>query len=73
MLKIKIEMEFTYNEKAMETVKKEWEEYCAREGYTPLKNYLDDIVVDDMLFVRFKDYECIDGEDYKIKWAIEEN
>lgn len=71
MLKIKIEMEFTYNEKALETVKKAWEEYCAREGYTSLNNYLD-MNVDDMLFVRFKDYECIDGEDYKIKWAIEE-
>lgn len=71
-IKVKIEIDFTYNATALKRIEKVVEEYNRKEeGNLSIEEFLD-MQVEDMLFERLGcDYECIDGEEYEINWTIE--
>jgi hypothetical protein len=73
-IKVKIEIDFTYNATALETIKKVVEEYNRKEeSNLSIEEFLD-MQVEDMLYERLEcDYDCIDGEEYEVNWTIEKS
>lgn len=71
-LKIKIEIDFTYNSTAIKTLKKFIKESNEKENKNvSLEEFLDR-AIENMMYDRFTcDYECVDGEEYEINWTIE--
>ena len=73
-LKIKIEIDFTYDTTALKTLENVVKEHNEVEkDNLSLEKFLDR-AIENLMYDRFEcDYECIDGEEYKINWTIEKN
>jgi hypothetical protein len=73
-IKVKIEIDFTYNATALETIKKIVKEHNERENQNvSLEEFLDR-AIENMMYDRFEcDYDCIDGEEYEVNWTIEKS
>ena len=73
-IKVKIEIDFTYNATALETIKKIVKEHNEREKQNvSLEEFLDR-AIENMMYDRFEcDYDCIDGEEYEVNWTIEKS
>ena len=70
-IKIKIEIDFTYDRTALRVIKEDIRRHKAETGEDiSVKDYLDK-AVENMMYDRFEcDYECIDGEEMEINWEI---
>lgn len=73
-LKIKIEIDFTYDSTALKTLEEVVKEHNEVEkDNLSLEKFLDR-AIENMMYDRFEcDYECIDGEEYEINWTIEKS
>ena len=73
-LKVKIEIDFTYNSTALRTIERLVKEHNERENQNvSLEEFLDR-AIENMMYDRFtSDYECVDGEEYEINWTIEKS
>lgn len=73
-IKIKIEIDFTYDATALKVIKKEIEKLKEEtEEDITLEQFLDS-AVENMMYDRFQsDYDCIDGETMEINWTIEKS
>ena len=73
-IKVKIEIDFTYNATALKTIEKIVEEHNKRENENiSLEEFLDR-AIENMMYDRFEcDYDCIDGEEYEVNWTIEKS
>ena len=73
-IKVKIEIDFTYDSTALKTIKKLVEEHNKRENENiSLEDFLNQ-AIDNMMYDRFDcDYDCIDGETMEINWTIEKS
>lgn len=73
-LKIKIEIDFTYNATALKTIEQCVEEHNKRENTNITIEEFLNRAVENMMYDRFEcDYDCIDGEEYEINWTIEKS
>lgn len=73
-VKIKIEIDFSYDSTALKTIKEEIKRHKeeTNEDIT-IEEFLDR-AVEDMMYDRFtSDYECIDGETMETNWTIEKS
>jgi hypothetical protein len=73
-VKIKIEIDFTYNATALKVIEEEIEKLKEEtdEDIT-LEQFLDS-AVENMMYDRFQsDYDCIDGETMEVNWTIEKS
>ena len=74
MLKIKIELNFTYDEKAIKLLEEEIKQYKEEEGEDITTKEFLETSVKNMIYDRFTcDYQCVDGETLKVSWTIEES
>lgn len=71
-LKIKIEIDFTYDSIALKTIEEEIKRIKEEMDEDITVEQLLDRAVENMMYDRFEcDYDCIDGEEYEINWTIE--
>ena len=73
-IKIKIEIDFTYNATALKILKEEIKKYKEETGEDiTIEQFLNQ-AVENMMYDRFEcDYECVDGEEMEINWTIEKS
>lgn len=73
-LKVKIEIDFTYNTTALKTIEELVKEHNKRENTNITVEEFLNRAIENMMYDRFDcDYECIDGEEYEINWTIEKS
>ena len=73
-LKIKIEINFTYDSTALKTIKEEIKKHKEETGKDITVEEFLDRAVENMMYDRFDcDYECIDGETMETNWTIEKS
>jgi uncharacterized protein (DUF169 family) len=73
-VKIKIELDFTYDSTALKIIEEEIKRYKEETGEDITIEQFLDRAVENMLYDRFEcDYECIDGEEYERNWTIEKS
>lgn len=73
-IKIKIEIDFTYDSTALKTIKKEIKRHKEETNEDITVEEFLDRAVENMMYDRFTcDYECIDGEEYEVNWTIEKS
>jgi hypothetical protein len=73
-IKVKIEIDFTYNATALKIIERLVKEHNERENQNvSLEEFLDR-AIENMMYDRFEcDYDCIDGEEYEVNWTIEKS
>ena len=73
-LKVKIEIDFTYNSTALKIIKEQIKKHKEETGEDITVEQFFDRAVENMMYDRFEcDYDCVDGEEYEINWTIEKS
>lgn len=73
-VKIKIEINFTYDSTALKIIKEEIKRYKEETGEDITVEEFLEKAVDNMMYDRFTcDYECVDGETMEMNWTIEKS
>ena len=73
-IKIKIEIDFTYDSTALKIIEEEIKRHKKETNKDITIEEFLDRAVENMMYDRFIcDYECIDGKEYEINWTIEKS
>lgn len=73
-VKIKIEIDFTYDSTALKIIKEEIKKIKKEKNKDITIEEFLDTAVENMIYDRFTcDYECIDGETMETNWTIEKS
>ena len=73
-IKIKIEIDFTYNTTALKIIERLIEEHNKRENKNVSLDEFLNRAIENMIYDKFtSDYECINGETMETNWTIEKS